>query len=637
MKYDKNTVTKRYNLRRLRDRPYYSSLETSKIHKPKLTQKQNLLKESSYGWSNFNTITNSNDWVSATKVKNYLLKDPVIDWLDLNNKTQLNPSCTISSNHQNIFFEMGIKFENEVINYLRKDYPDVIKKVVTNQLNISLNDVTLQYMKEGIPIIEQAALYNLKNKTFGVADILIRSDWINKLFTVPVLSTNEETYKALHLNGDYHYRVIDIKWTTLYLCNDGKLIRNSHRTPAYKGQLAIYNAALGILQGYTPNEAYILAKSWNINNGKDDGYNCFTRLGCIDYKNFDNKYLQETNNAIKWVRNVRQNGSQWTYNNPSVPELYPNMCNKYDAPYHNIKKDMAKELNELTMIYMVGTKNRAISHSKKIYSWKDKRCNSKNLGINGPKIGPIVDKIIKINRDPGNNIEPLKIKNNMQNWQKHTYLDFYVDFETVSETLYNKNINILNSKNEGQLLFLIGVGYKRNNKWSYNKFLVNKIELEDEKTILTQFVTFIENETLVYMKSNKKNRNECTPRFFHWSHAEKTIFNAVNKRHNNIYGNWNVEWIDIYKVFIDEQIVVKGSTKYTLKDISYAMKSHGMIQSVWASNGPNNGLEAMLDAINYYQTMEISNESQIQVIVNYNEIDCKTVCEIVSYLREYHC
>src|SRR5439155_765516 len=153
----------------------------------------------------------------------------------------------------NIFFEMGKKFEAEVINYLRNKYPDSIKKVVTNfkLINKEMNQVTFNYMLQGIPIIEQVALYNYNNKTYGIADIIIRSDWINKLFQNKIISEEEECIKAPKLCGKYHYRVIDIKWTTMYLCSNGRNIRNSQRFPAYKGQLAIYNAALGILQGYT--------------------------------------------------------------------------------------------------------------------------------------------------------------------------------------------------------------------------------------------------------------------------------------------------------------------------------------------------------------------------------------------------
>lgn len=700
MKYDKTVsdTRKRYNLRKLQGRTY--SFEKDKISKPKvnkntkkkqLSQKKGVTNEFKYTWANFNIYQSAdnyensqhmdldndkNDWVSATRVKNYLLKEPLIDWFDLYYKTnkynenhtilnsyQSNLSGSIeqnmllssnaeNSNQNEIFFEMGIKFENEVMNFIRNKYPDAIKKVVMMELNSSLNELTLQYMKQGIPIIEQAALYNFKNKTYGIADILVRSDWINKLFTTSVISEDEEMRQGSNLTGKYHYRVIDIKWTTLYLCSNGKNIRNSHRFPAYKGQLAIYNAALGILQGYTPNEAFILAKSWNLNNGlpnKQEGHNCFTRLGCIDFKIFDNKYLKETHDAIKWIRDVRYNGSHWTCNTPSVPELYPNMCNKYDAPYHNIKTELANQIDELTLIYMVGSKNRKIAHKNEIYAWSDKKCDSKSLGINGKKIGPIVNKIIRINRDSDNLIEPMKIINNMQNWKQKHGLDFYLDFESITGCLYFKDINPQNAKSDNQILFLIGVGYEKNNIWTYESFIIHEINRQNENTIVNDFINLIERETEIYMKENNiKSRSACKPRFFHWSNAEKSIFNTVDKRHNDMFSIWknNVEWIDMYKVFISEPIVLKGAKKFTLKEIAKTMSLHGMITSNWSSDGPENGLDAMLEAIKYYRYMNNPNKNigdynknklLMDSIINYNEIDCKVVYEIVSYLRQHHC
>lgn len=649
--------------------------------------------EKDFNWDDFNVYQSANDieekmenekkeWVSATSIKNYMMKEPLIDWFDLyyldygfnennndntnnntndntndNNKNNYNDNyknneknkLNCEKNKLNIFFQMGNKFEDEVIKYFRNFYPNCIKKVVSNykELNQTMNLKTYEYMKEGIPIIEQAALYNFKNKTFGVADLLIRSDWLNKLFQQQIIPNDEEYIKAVNLNDNYHYRVIDIKWTTMHLCSNGKTIRNSQRFPAYKGQLAIYNAALGLLQGYTPNEAYILSKSWNINNGKKEGFNCFTLLGSIVYDGFDSKYIKETYDAVRWIRNVRYNGYKWKCINPSVPELYPNMCNRYDSPYHYLKQDLSDKIKELTQIWMVGVKHRKIAHSNGVYRWDDPRCNSEIMGLRGKKIGPIVDKIIEINRYDDVLLKPIKIKNNINNWQHKNELDFYIDFEIINGCLFNTEINLKNSRTDNQIVFLIGLGYEENGLWYYKSFLTKKIDLDEEKKIIYEFINFIE---LVVQNYKQKygivNKNNLRPRMFHWSHAEKSIFNILNKRHNNEWSKWlnSIEWIDMCKVFIDEPIVINGAKKFNLKEIAKTMANHGMIQSKWDNNGPSNGLNAMLEAIEYYKYIRDSNNNEnrdkyvemINSIVNYNEIDCKVVWEIVTYLRREH-
>ena len=69
-------------------------------------------------------------------------------------------------------------------------------------------------MKEGKPIIYQGVLHNKKNKTYGCPDFLIRSDWADKIFEASnIISPDKVCIKASKLNGNYHYVVVDAKWS----------------------------------------------------------------------------------------------------------------------------------------------------------------------------------------------------------------------------------------------------------------------------------------------------------------------------------------------------------------------------------------------------------------------------------------
>lgn len=644
---------------------------------------------SSDSWTAFNqcgpTIAaNSNKvWVSGTSIKNHLLNDPLLDWLKLyygkrgfnttpsthmrvnisnqrGLRDQLQHSMKEEEKQLHILFEMGLKFEDMVMSYLREKFPNAVKRVQEERFpSIHEMDKTYGYMLEGVPIIEQAVLYNNQNKTFGVADILVRSDWLNKIVNKEVVDENESKVGAPGINApDYHYRVVDIKWTTMMLCSDGRCIRNSGRFPAYKGQLAIYNATVGLLQGYTPPKAYILAKSWKDDkaiydsdgNYNDDRYTCFDRLGEVDYENFDQQYINRTMQAINWVRRVRFEGDQWSCVPPSVSELYPNMCNHYDTPYHHIKKELSNQINELTQIWMVGVKNRQIGHENGIYKWSDKNCNSKNLGINGPKIGPIVDEIIKINRCTSNRkINPSVILNNSCNWQTKNNLDFYVDFESINEIFYDTTINLQNSKQESGVIFMVGVGYEEKGQWKYKSFCMDHYSIDEEGRILDEFCDFIE---------SRIGRNKKKPTFFHWGNAEVSMFNNAIRRHNfnqrwTNFKNNKVRWLDFCKVFQEEPIVIKGAKKFNLKEVASVMNSHGLIKTKWEEDGPSTGLGAMIDAANFYHFIEEFNNmskrdqsshidqynknmDMFGSIEYYNEVDCKVVWEIVNYLRRHH-
>lgn len=648
-KYNLRDIKKiNYNYTKTYGKRAYHEIDNSE-EPPNKRRKTNMIisyNQEDISWDDLNKYESNNlnpdyskEWVSATSIKNYLLKDPILDWLDYYNiSDDLNPKNKSTHNYSTnyspknnpdnslqLLFKMGLKFESTVLEYIKTKFES--KKIVNNisDLKPELNNLTHQYMLQGVPIIEQAALYNFTNYTFGIADILIRSDYINKLFQYPILTHEEEIIKSPNLDHNFHYRVIDIKWTKMKLCTNSRTIRNDQRFPAYKGQLAIYNAALGQIQGYTPNEAYVLSKSWKIDNkNKLEGFNCFTLLGVIDYSDFDKKYISETKKAIDWIRNMRNNGHTWQVIPPTISELYPNMHNSYDSPYHNIKKKIADQIKELTQIWMVGYKNRNYAHSNGIFRWDDPDCNSKNLGINGQKIGPVINKIIEINRDDSpKKIYPDIIKNNNFCWNKKTEFDFYIDFETCSGCFYNDiDQNYLqNSEQDHMVLYLIGIGYEENNQFQYKYFVADKLNLFEESRIIKDFIEFIKSKT------NK-------PRLFHWSHAEKSILGLLNTRHKNSWGSWikDITWIDLCKLFIDEPIVLKGAKNFNLKEIGKNLYNLGLIKTCWF-DGPSNGLDAMMFAIDYYKNKAPNNMNHI---LRYNEIDCKIIWDITNYLRNNH-
>lgn len=616
-------------------------------------------------YQQFKGIKPEDEWVSGTAIRNFMLSDPIIDWLDkyytrlgFNDGTVITPEmkykmegiATQERNKMAVLFTNGLLFENAVFEELKRKYPYDYVQIGYERDDITNGNhqKTINNMKQGVPIIIQAVLINERNKTRGMADLLVRSDYINRLFGSAQLADEEINISGSKLGTNFHYRVIDIKWTTLNLCAGGKLIRNDERVPAYKGQLAIYNCILGYTQGYYPKQAYILGHSWKYETcgNKFNGNSCFDLLGHIDYSNFDKPYLNKTINAIRWVRNLRCNGYKWKLIPPSVPELYPNMSNTNDIPWSEVKDIISNRIHELTKLWKVGPRNRRVGHSNNIYRWSDKNCRSSKLGINGEKIGPILDRIIQINQSKKYVIKPNIIKNNELNWQLKSELDFFVDFETVNGCFIKTPTNIYNNKSDTNIIFLIGVGYCDNNIWKYKSFKIDKLNIEDEAPIIDEWIDFINSEIGKYSLRNKikKKGKIIIPRFFHWGSAEVTSINIANRRHNFKWLNWlnNILWIDLCKIFQTEPIVIKGAFSFKLKEIGKCMYEHGLINTIWDTSGISDGLSAMVNAIEHYKLCEISptgvrdKPNIMQQIEKYNEIDCKVMLEIVEYLRGNH-
>jgi hypothetical protein len=573
--------------------------------------------------------------ISATQIKNGLLDDKIADALKFRNGIPKIKYHNTNNKRENILFDKGNRFEDTIVKKLKEKYGNNVKQVINDLSEFDINkmDLTKQYMMEGVPIILQAVLYNEKNLTFGVSDILIRSDWLPKVYNISPITEEDIKIKAPNLNGNYHYRVIDIKWSNIKISTDGFSVLNQDRLPSYKGQLAIYNAIVGQIQGYTPDITYLMGKTLTTiytKNKKDiceRDTNCFNKLGQINYEFKDNKYIDMTIDAIDWTREARFLSHTWCFNPPSRKELYPNMCKNFDLDSYNEKLKLAKDIGEMTLLWNVNKKHRETAHDNGVYSIHDPDCTSEIMGINKGKRSDTINKILEINRNDKLLI-PNIINNNMGNWKNKYDYEFYLDFETVQMSLLEDNMNIYDSsENNGEIVCMIGVGYTNSvGEWEYTNFNIKNCTREEEEEMFYDF--------FIYLNSFTNGLRKI--KLFHWNHTEKTIINNFNKRTFNLYDNYinTFQFVDMYKIFVDEPIVVSGSYDFTLKNIGKAMYKNNMIKSCWDTN-IKSGYDALFEAINIYKKKKITDDN-LQNIITYNEYDCKILNNIVSYLRKNH-
>ena len=557
-------------------------------------------------------------WVSATKIHNYMVNDGICDWLRLYGKnTKVNYKRQVVKHYEKNFTDFlmtkGIEFEKEIIKYLKKKYKCI---KVADFYTLSDTKKTIKFMKQGIPIIYSAPIYNPDNKTYGIIDLLVRSDYINKIFNKNILSEREETLYSPLLDSNYHYRVIDIKYSTLNLASDGKHIINSGRIPAYKSQVYIYNRAISNIQGYDPNCAYIMGRRWNYSSKgvKYSGDSCMDTLGTVDFNTYDSKYITKTSKAIAWYRDVMENGINWTLYPPSKPELYPNMCIDSNK-FNEMKNKVANNIGEITMLWNCGIKNRENAMKNGVDSWRDKRCNSKILGFNeNSKNGRIINKLISINRDENVDILPNKLKNiRKKKWLKENKYEMFVDFETFNDVCMD--IIDIPKQTKYNMIFMIGIGMRdRQNNWSYKSFIANKSTKDEELRIMNEFINFYE------MYNN--------PPVYYWS-AEENFWNYASNYHDI---NHHINWIDICDIFKSEEIVIKNCFGFGLKEITKNMRELGMIDTQLQSEC-SNGMMAMLKAWRTYKLNNPSSTPIMKDIEKYNEFDCKALFDIINFLR----
>ena len=532
--------------------------------------------------------------VSGSKVRNYLLNDPMLDYLIENKVKRAKPKK--KSKFLSTLFENGNQFERRVFNYLSnmKEYKTVQVAESYQARGFDKYKFTVECMRNGIDIIYQGVLHDLDNNIYGCPDFMIRSDKINDILNFKCLEEHEKRIPSPKLGLDFHYVIIDVKNSTVEYMADKIHMRNSKCMPSNKGQIYLYTKCLENIQGYEPTCGFVIGNRTIHRDVINDTF--MEAIGRISYDSRDFKFKQMTFDAIDWIQKVRENGKNWSLlPTPSDPKLYPNMKNKSDQPYRDFKVNVANELSEITNVYMCGIIKRNEAHSKGILSWKDERCNSENLGFKKNHTSELVDDILNINRQDkelfktnGKTVDTNKFK-------------FYLDYETI-----------------GEFVFMIGVGWEEDTKWKYKCFLANGYTLEHEHKMFREFVNFI----------NFKSKE---PIFFHWSKFEVIHYNKLVNRHDIKLNNY--EFFDLYQFFIDNKIVTKGALDFSLKSVAKALHQNNLIYTSWDTKSKcSDGMEAHTLAISMYENNKLQ-KKLIKDITNYNEVDCKVMYEILFLIN----
>lgn len=597
-------------------------------------------------------------WVSASRTANWMRNDPIIDYFEMycsekpfhipNIIKDADPKIAqsikvvekqaVPESAHDFILQQGIDFEKAVLAHIKKHFAsDNVLQIAHDQGEIMLESkakATLDAMKRGIPFIYQGVLHDWENKTFGSPDFLVRSDYLHKLVKTSPLTKEEWEVEAPNLfeklfnpfevapkkqkrgrpkssvatrqkviiieQPKYHYVVVDVKYSTLKMRTDGIHLTNSGHMAAYKAQMYIYQRTLAKLQGYDPKCTYLLGRNWSMMKmgTKYKGKGPFERLGSVNFHEpkLDEHIIAKTEEAVKWVRRLRQEGMFWTLvPKPSVYELYPNMSNKHDAPWHEKKKELAESIREITSVWYCGVKQRKRAHEKGITEWTDPELTAETMGFKKRKmedeklrLGDIVDEILDINRQEEDLVRPVAILNNIRNWQTsldesaiEAPIEFFVDFETIHDAaastaqsnvsgLTASTFGLARNGNPTDMIFMVGVGWmepisdnpnEKQKIWRYRNFTATSMTFEAERKILNDFYNLIK----LKFDSEIARRKKTTPNFwqtlkdkinkmaakfrrgdatldevrdsqlhvnlYHWGHIEKKAFERAMERH----------------------------------------------------------------------------------------------------------
>ena len=577
-------------------------------------------------------------WTKATGLYNYMTNDPLIDWLESDHDPHRErPRSESFSDAKDETFEaflrdQGIKFEQKVIDYISNNIHDVT--TVAEFYSAEGVEKTKELLKKGVPILHSAPLSNVRTKTYGVADLIVRSDYLRRIvpngYSPEIIASLSE---GSNISKDYHYVVIDIKFSTLPLNAQGIYLVNQGSYSAYKAQIWVYSQALGLIQGYTPDYGFILGRRWSYTSKgvKSRSYSCLDRLGTIEFKGYDKKIIKKARKALRWSRDVKTDGYKWTTNPPSRPELYPNMC-RDSGKWNSIKRRLAARLGDITSVWMCGPRNRDIAFQNGFTSWKNDHVTSEHLGHKkGGKRGAIIDKMLTINRQNIVKVQPSRLSEEIFAWKKQEN-EVFVDFETFTDVF--SDFSEIPYQNPRSMIYHIGVGwFGSDGNWIYKYFISNEPTQDEEYRIMKEFTDLLE------------ERND--PDIYYW-HAEKNFWKSAcekqyersdlsaEKKDAIIYWGIDAQLKDLRKLFVNEQIVIKNCFGYGLKEIAKCLKQHDLISTPLESECAN-GRTAMIQAWRAYSRFEQPVKSGVMKdVTQYNEFDCRVLGDILTYLRRNH-
>lgn len=634
------------------------------------------------------TKNSRDNLLSATSLVNYIRNDGIIDYFEIVSKNNymidteddfklkkrkyseiLNSNSYYEfKNKQNrktsfdYIVENGYIFEEMVFNQIKE------KMKLNNDLNklveIDCKDFNLRFNKtfeiltnKNHDVIMGGLLINKSNNTYGYPDLIVSGKWIKKYI--------EDSPPTVFEKPSQYY-IIDIKSSSINLINGGENVSSGLLFDGYKSQIFVYTQALNNILNTNISSGFILGKKYHftVNRSKVIISNPFGKLGIIDYeyeKANGIDFSKQISDAIEWKTHLKKQWQDMHLLPIDNDNLYPNMKNHYDKNYKKIKKDVAYENKEITLLWNCGIKNRKIAWDNGIKKFTDEKLTPELLGISNKNSRyDIIDKMLFINKQ--NNLNVILSKNNnYMEWQNSNENEFFVDFETYSkEKIFDENSDDFMENLALQIIYMIGVIYinPKTNLKEFKCFITNfnncsrtksyiksehkcKIDsyvfCDGEKDLIEKFIKFI----IGFKKSNVSLEDYFKKtRLIHWSQAEPIIFNKKIKEfelglHQIEY---NLPWYDLLRVFKYERepIIIKDCFSFGLKDIIKNLNLHGMVGLQWPEL--DDGLLSSFIAKDIYLAKhkyvgrEINNMINI---VEYNYVDCLALDKLLVWMRNY--
>jgi predicted RecB family nuclease len=409
------------------------------------------------------------------------------------------------------------------------------------------------YTKKNKKIFCQKIFDNIGPDAVKIAD----DSFVMKTSKVPLYFKN---YEAIGIEtGSRKYSLFTIEYSTIKVLKNGD-ISKTHKFYNFKNWLHSTECR------YRLDNKFILGRKYSTY----DGYDWLAR------NPYEYEDLHRT--ASIYMESIR--------NRTIGVDIFPNMKNTSDFPFHNAKKLISERYEEITSLRGVSVKERDQYIDKGITkrSQLDLERSDANF-VNFNKL-PLIDRGTEI---------------------------VFMDFEILT-SVYD-DFSLFPASNTKNHLFNVGCCRVSGEVVSF----VSR-SLREEKDMVVAFVNYL-------------NNLQCDSiTFVHWTDIEKRIFREKIKEYSDhVLLEKEIFWFDLHDYFVKSDIYIKDCPNYKLKTVSRCLEKYGYIKSKWDNGLFFDGLGAMTGFIKY---LDNKDESILEEIVKYNVVDCKVMLEIYEFLSE---
>lgn len=537
------------------------------------------------------------DWMPATAVRAFVRDDPVLVWLDFYGEAHGFQKDTSPYEFTDFIFEKGRQFERKWISEIAPGAVRVSEEPYEAR-DASKLRLTLELMQSRAPLIAGPALWWAPEKVFGVPDLLVHSAWLR------------ERFPELHLGSDPRdfYAVFDMKFTTKLDSSEKRLSLAN-----YAAQVRIYSYIAGQLMGAMAPQAYLV---------------CRDRIRsplAVSIRSAVSGPLDDDLRAIRdRYLDIKLRGGDYR---PGVhQEVEPNLTNDQDDPWHSAKLEIARNWvpgGDPCLVHEIGRTQKHALAGRGFSSLHDLLGTDPDAipleccsGLGAAK-SPRIRAVLRANG------AGTVSRGSVPRAPTPKRFEFYVDFETFN------NLNVDFDREwpalEGcDMIFMIGIGWEKEGRWNYHALIAESETHSGERRLLYEFEQFIQ------ARAGDRLGDTSSTALFHWASAEVWQLRRAADRHGlgTDHTLRTLPWYDLQReIFLAEPIGVPGAWAFGLKEVVAAL---GLLE--WPGS-LDDGLRASVAGWKAYRMAGASESSHMEIVRQYNEVDCKALREVVCWLR----